>query len=448
MNTNPQALRRFAWSLVLVYMASMLLVLGMLSTKVFGAALTPSNTYSTNYPYIYRRGTPTLLTAKGIGTSEVYVLEVDPTTGRLPVDATVNVDGASFSLSSVGPTGTAVPLDADMAGGTDGTNLRALKVDSNGELQIDVLTSALPSGAATSAKQDDQTSLLSSIDTSDASTATSAASLDTKLPSKGQTTMSGSVPVAIASNQTAIPVTDNSGSLTVDGTVAVSNWPSTVDTNTGAASSSTPRVVLATRHEAVATPLACQLSNGSAAVAYDSGASGSTVPRVVLATRHEAVATPLAAQLSNGSAALAYDSGASSSATLRTVLATRHEAAATPISVRLSNGSAFGTPSPAGRSYADSVRNVYSSTNVTTSAWVQLIASTAATINSLTIFDSCGQTLELGTGAAASESRVLIIPPGGFDGPVPLTIASGTRVAVRAISATCSTGELDITGLN
>lgn len=43
----------------------------------------------------------------------------------------------------------------------------------------------------------------------------------------GQATMANSEPVVIASNQSAIPITDNAGSLTVDGTVAVSNFPAT-----------------------------------------------------------------------------------------------------------------------------------------------------------------------------------------------------------------------------
>jgi hypothetical protein len=43
----------------------------------------------------------------------------------------------------------------------------------------------------------------------------------------GQATMANSEPVVIASNQSAIPVTDNGGSLTIDGTVAVSNFPAT-----------------------------------------------------------------------------------------------------------------------------------------------------------------------------------------------------------------------------
>jgi hypothetical protein len=43
----------------------------------------------------------------------------------------------------------------------------------------------------------------------------------------GQANMANSEPVVIASDQSAIPVTDNGASLTVDGTVAVSNFPAT-----------------------------------------------------------------------------------------------------------------------------------------------------------------------------------------------------------------------------
>lgn len=100
-----------------------------------------------------------------------------------------------------------------------------------------------------------------------------------------------------------------------------------------------------------------------------------------------------------------------------------------------------------GGAYADSVRNVYSSTNVTTGAWVQLIASTAAAINCITVFDSSGQTLKLGTGAAGFETIALIVPPGGLGGCIPLHIDAGTRISIEAISATASTGELDLTGI-
>ena len=63
----------------------------------------------------------------------------------------------------------------------------------------------------------------------------------------GQNTMANSLPVAIASDQTAIPVTDNGGSITVDGTVAatqsgtwnITNVTGTVSLPTGAATEST-----------------------------------------------------------------------------------------------------------------------------------------------------------------------------------------------------------------
>jgi hypothetical protein len=43
----------------------------------------------------------------------------------------------------------------------------------------------------------------------------------------GSATSANSAPVVIASDQVAVPITDNGGSLTVDGTVAVSNFPAT-----------------------------------------------------------------------------------------------------------------------------------------------------------------------------------------------------------------------------
>lgn len=63
----------------------------------------------------------------------------------------------------------------------------------------------------------------------------------------GQQTMANSLPVVIASNQTAIPITDNAGSITVDGTVAatqsgtwdIRNISGTVSLPTGAATETT-----------------------------------------------------------------------------------------------------------------------------------------------------------------------------------------------------------------
>ena len=99
-----------------------------------------------------------------------------------------------------------------------------------------------------------------------------------------------------------------------------------------------------------------------------------------------------------------------------------------------------------GRSYADSVRNDYSVTPVTTAAWVQLTAATAAEINWLMVFDSCGETMELGVGAAAAETRFLLYGPGGIYG-IPVNIPTGSRLSVRAVSGNCTLGEISLTGL-
>lgn len=88
-------------------------------------------------------------------------------------------------------------------------------------------------------------------------------------------------------------------------------------------------------------------------------------------------------------------------------------------------------------------RNTYTGTPVTTGAYLQVIASTTSVINAVEIFDSSGQTLALAFGGAGSEVNQIIIYPGG-NGRVPLRIPSGTRVSVIALSATASSGELDI----
>jgi len=98
----------------------------------------------------------------------------------------------------------------------------------------------------------------------------------------------------------------------------------------------------------------------------------------------------------------------------------------------------------AGKTKANTpVRNDYSSVNVTTTAYVQLVASTTLATTLIEIFDSSGQTLYLATGGSGSEVNQLIIYPGG-NGQIPFAIPAGSRVSIKAISATASVGEIDI----
>jgi hypothetical protein len=107
-------------------------------------------------------------------------------------DGSVKISG-SFTATeqAVAADGAALPALVKVAGGYDGSAVQVLKTDANGELQVDVLSSALPTGAATE-------STLSGI--------------DAKLGSLGQKAMAGSAPVVIASDQSAIPI---SGSVSV-----------------------------------------------------------------------------------------------------------------------------------------------------------------------------------------------------------------------------------------
>lgn len=295
-----------------------ILILGMLAffPNIAGAIpLASWPTWSTAQPYVSKQVPPGAMIVRGSGTDSYYVLEADPTTGALPVD----LQGGSISIDFSGPTGVAVPADAGYIGGVDnGGLLRGLSVNTSGRLQVDITSSALPSGAATATNQVTGNTSLSSI--------------DTKTPALGQALMAASSPVVIASNQSAIPVT-------------TSSFPTTVSTNVGAADSST---------------------------------------------------------------------------------------------LRTTEGS---------RVYSDSVNKDYAGGNVTTGTWVQLIASTAAAINLLCLTDTSGQVMEIGTGAAASETRVFLIAQ-GWSGCIPLRIAASTRLAVRAVTASATSGYLTISGMN
>lgn len=94
---------------------------------------------------------------------------------------------------------------------------------------------------------------------------------------------------------------------------------------------------------------------------------------------------------------------------------------------------------------AQIIRNAYGTTPVTTAAYVQLVASTANDINKLHIFDSSGQDLVLAVGPAASEVDQIQIFPGGIEAE--LFIPAGSRISVKAVSATANAGILAITGL-
>ena len=100
-------------------------------------------------------------------------------------------------------------------------------------------------------------------------------------------------------------------------------------------------------------------------------------------------------------------------------------------------------PAVAGRAKVQQLFNDYSATNVTTAAYVQLVASSTSAVNKIEIFDSSGEALILAVGGAGSEVDQLYIFPGG-NGAVDLAIPASSRISVKAKTATASSGFLAI----
>jgi len=87
------------------------------------------------------------------------------------------------------------------------------------------------------------------------------------------------------------------------------------------------------------------------------------------------------------------------------------------------------------------VRNDYSVVNVTTGAFVTLVADTGAIITrKIQIFDSSGETMELSLDAV---NRKLIVTPGG-NGDIDVLFPVNSTVSIRAVSADATVGEIDI----
>lgn len=148
---------------------------------------------------------------------------------------TADIEIATEALAATVKTdGTAVSATAVVIAGQDGTNAQTIKTDAAGELQIDVLSSALPAGAATLAEQQSQTALLTTIDADTSIINTEIVALNAKV-NQGF----GLSTVAI---RTAAILGNASG---------------VADFNAGTASAQTQRVVIATDQAAVSvTPTA------------------------------------------------------------------------------------------------------------------------------------------------------------------------------------------------
>ena len=91
------------------------------------------------------------------------------------------------------------------------------------------------------------------------------------------------------------------------------------------------------------------------------------------------------------------------------------------------------------------VRNVHSSANILTSAWLELVASSAFAATAMEIFDSSGSVLKFSTGASGAEDASELnyyVFPGGNPALIPINFPKGSRLAVRAVDTSATDGQL------
>jgi hypothetical protein len=83
--------------------------------------------------------------------------------------------------------------------------------------------------------------------------------------------------------------------------------------------------------------------------------------------------------------------------------------------------------------YKDGVmQGLANSVSYTTGAWTQLFtaAQGIATVNMIELFDSTGNSAQLGLGESGSEVDLILIVPGG-NGDIAIRIDSGIRIAIK-----------------
>lgn len=94
------------------------------------------------------------------------------------------------------------------------------------------------------------------------------------------------------------------------------------------------------------------------------------------------------------------------------------------------------------------VRNVYSTTNVTTGAYVELSPSLPNTMKELEIFDTSGSVLQLAIGPSGSESPLpfMVLPGGNVPSRVSCLLNQGMRLSIKAVDNSATAGQLIING--
>jgi hypothetical protein len=87
----------------------------------------------------------------------------------------------------------------------------------------------------------------------------------------------------------------------------------------------------------------------------------------------------------------------------------------------------------------------FASTNVTTGAWVQLIASLAQACSAIEVFNGSPAMIKIAQGSAGNEVAVpYTILPGGSPSVLPIELSSLARISLETVDQTANTGYIVI----
>ena len=368
-----------------------------------------------------------------IDAAESSIAIGDQHTGNL---MTVNPDGSINADTIIESTEDNIAI-----GNQAGTNFLAVNAD--GSINVDVASSTLPAGAATAANQVTGNTSLSSI--------------DSKLTSPIAVSQSGTWNLNNISGTVSLPTGASTSSLQTTGNTSLASIDSKLTSPITVTGPLTDTQLRASPVPISGTVTANAGTNlNTSALALESGGhlasidakvpslgqalAAASVP-VVLTAAQLTTLTPLTTVAVTQSTSPWVDD-ISQFGGSNVVTGTGTSGAGIP-RVTVSSDSSIST-SLKGPSQANTpFHNAYVSTNITTGAYVQLVASTTTATNSIEIYDTSGQILYLATGGVGSEVNLLIIPQGG-NGLIPVAIPAGTRISAKAITATANSGYLDI----
>ncbi len=385
------------------------------------AEATPLDTIGTfcgTFPSACRNGTESLMAVRGTGTNAYYVLEADVTTGALPVNVTGGSITATFA--SVGLTGAAVPTSADYTGLNVAGNLIGAVGDSSGRT---IVVGAGTAGAGVGGVLSVQ-GVASGV-----ALPISAAALP--LPSGASTEATlALLPLAQAST-----TSGQSGPL-IQGAVTTSA-PTYTTAKTNPLSLTTGGLLRVDVSGASGATNVSQFGGNN--VVTGTGTGGNGIPRVTVSS--DSTVGLVAGSAIIGNVRIDQTTPGTTNAVAATNFPTTADVNAGLVgasTIRVVRGGAASTTTVV-------ASNAYSGTNVTTSAYVQLIASTANATNTVCVSNTNAANLKIATGAGGAEVDRIYLTGGG-SGCYDINVPASTRISLKSIDVTASTGYFLYTG--